>query len=430
MRRFLSWFLGAIPRAPKRAGLLMRLYYVWREYFTYPGRACAALFLFSIFAGAFAGFWAAWIFSGFVFLFFLSLVPSLFLTSKKTKLSGSVSHVENAIEGENAYVSVRLQAGTAIDCVWASCSRMDPSLDGESSPELRGVPAGGTGELRACIRTRFRGAYRIPKVSLTVPEIKGMLCNPFKVGEAEILVYPRPKNVTAFPFLTAGQSGLAFVPLLMSNFMRGLDFAGVREYREGDSLRDLYYRAFARYGRPFTKEFEGERGAGVVLVLDTRARNLREKSVLEPMIRLAAGIGMWLLDRGILGRLFVCDDEFSLAGTDAAGVLLETLARIPRAEIYAREGVREKRARDPKKAFGGPKKVSRDRKQASRGRDDEPELWSPAARPMGPVLRVGLFAVKDPLVHKQVVVCASAREHNDDTLFVPIENLDAGEVSL
>ena len=404
MRRFFSWFLGAVPRAPKRAGLLMRLYYVWREYFTYPGRACAALFLFSVFAGAFAGFWAAWVFSGFVFLFFLSLVPSLFLTAKKTKVSGTISRIEHATEGDDAHISVRLQAGTAIDCVWASCSRMDPSLEGENSPELCGLPAGGTGELWASIRTKFRGAYRIPRVSLTVPEIKNMLCFPFRVGEAEILVYPRPKKLVAFPFLTAGQSGMAFVPLLMSNFMRGLDFAGVREYREGDSLRDLYYRAFARYGKPFTKEFEGERGAGVVLVLDTRARNLREKSLLEPMIRLAAGIGMWLLDRGVLGRLFVCDDEFSLAGTDGESVLLETLARIPRAEIYARD-------------------------KHARG-DVQDKLWSPAARPMGPVLRVGLFAAKDPLVHKQVVVSGSVQNGADDVLYVPVESLDAGEVSL
>lgn len=411
MRRFFSWFLGAIPRAPKRAGLLMRLYYVWREYFTYPGRACAALFLFSVFAGAIAGFWAAWFFSGFVFLFFLALVPSLFLTAKKTKVSGTISRIEHATEGDNAHISVRLQAGTAIDCVWASCSRMDPSLAGENSPELCRIPAGGTGELRVSVRTKFRGAYRIPKVSLTVPEIKNMLCYPFRVGEAEILVYPRPKKLVAFPFLTAGQSGMAFVPLLMSNFMRGLDFAGVREYREGDSLRDLYYRAFARYGRPFTKEFEGERGAGVVLVLDTRARNLREKSLLEPMLRLAAGIGMWLLDRGVLGRLFVCDDEFSLAGTDGESVLLETLARIPRADFYSRD----KRSRD---------------KRARKKNANDPELWSPAARPMGPVLRVGLFAVNDPLVNKQVVVNGLAQKGADDVLYVPVESLDAGEVSL
>ena len=49
---------------------------------------------------------------------------------------------------------------------------------------------------------------------------------------------------------------------------------------------------------------------------------------------------------------------------------------------------------------------------------------------MGPVLRVGLFAVKDPLVHKQVVVSDSAQDGADDVLYVPVENLDAGEVSL
>jgi hypothetical protein len=43
---------------------------------------------------------------------------------------------------------------------------------------------------------------------------------------------------------------------------------------------------------------------------------------------------------------------------------------------------------------------------------------------------VGLFAVNDPLVNKQVVVCSSSQDSVDDTLFVPAENLDAGEVSL
>lgn len=107
----------------------------------------------------------------------------------------------------------------------------------------------------------------------------------------------------------------------------------------------------------------------------------------------------------------MCDDEISIAGTDCANVLLETLARIPRAEIYTRD----KRARD---------------KHAREKNAREPELWSPAARPMGPVLRVGLFAAADPLVNKQVVVCDKSAESRDDTLLVPAENLDAGEVSL
>mgnify|MGYP003322242576 CR=1 FL=1 len=33
-----------------------------------------------------------------------------------------------------------------------------------------------------------------------------------------------------------------------------------------------------------------------------------------------------------------------------------------------------------------------------------PKTWSPAARPMGPVLRVGLYTDENPLLHKQIIV--------------------------
>lgn len=169
---------------------------------------------------------------------------------------------------------------------------------------------------------------------------------------------------------------MVFAPLLMPSLTRGMNFVGVREYREGDALRDLHHRAYARYGRPFTKEFETERGAGAILVLDTAAPTFAERQHLEAAIRLTAGIGMWLLERNILGRFFIDDEEISLAGSGAADgerrkILLDALARVPAANLIS--------AKKP-----GP--------------------WSPAARPMDPVLRVGLFAKDDPLVHKHIVV--------------------------
>ena len=153
-----------------------------------------------------------------------------------------------------------------------------------------------------------------------------------------------------------------------------MDFVGVREYREGDSLRDLHHKAFARYGRPFTKEFETERGAGAILVLDTAARNLREKSSVEMLIRLAAGVGLWLLERHALGRFFIGDDEISLVQGDGGESFLESLARIPPTSLRMSKTANAQK------------------------------LWSPAARPLGPVLRVGLYATEDPLVHKQVIL--------------------------
>ena len=345
--------------------------------------------MFSMFAGAVPGFWAAWVFCGLDFMYLLALVPSLFMTARKSKFKAGDITVRNVYEGEVSTVRLQVYAEDKLNAVSLGCFRMDSSLKCIES-ELVLVAAGGSAELTCKIQTKKRGAFEIPKVALILPEINGALRYAANTGKAELLVIPRPLRVSAFPFLISGASGAVFAPLLMPSLTRGMNFVGVREYREGDALRDLHHKAFARYGKPFTKEFETERGAGAILVLDVTARNLREKSSVEMLIRLAAGIGLWLLERNALGRFFIGDDEISLVQADGGESFLEALARIPASSLL--ESRFSKGARASRAATN------------SRNATRTPKLWSPAARPLGPVLRVGLFATDDPLVHKQVVL--------------------------
>lgn len=400
MASFLKWFADAVPRAPKRPGLLMRIYYFWQEYFTSAGRAAAALFPVAMMAGGIPGFWAAWVFCGLDFMLFLGMILSLFATARLTKICVDDVSVTPVFEGQvskvSAVVSVRK---SSVDSVLLACFRLDPSLKCE---ELDYTPISikdGSKTLECLIHTTRRGAFPLTNVAASVPEIMGLLRNPFDFrGSSELLVYPRPVKVGVFPFLTSGTSGMVFAPLLMPSLTRGMNFVGVREYREGDSLRDLHHKAFARYGRPFTKEFETERGAGAILVLDTVAPSMSSRAYLEDAIRLTAGVGRWLLDQNILGRFFIDDEEISiqgLAGRDRMESLLEALSRIPPARIV-----------------GGKK----------------PGPWSPAARPMDPVLRIGLYPKEDSLVHKHVIV-SSARnpefkaEHPDHTLYLDVAEI-------
>ena len=362
----------------------MRLYYLWQESFTQVGHAAAALMLFSMFAGAVPGFWAAWIFCGLDFMYFLALVPSLFLTARKSKFKAGDVSVRNVYEGEMAVVSLHVTAVDKLNAASLGCFRMDTSLTCEES-ELSLIAAGENAELSCKIQTKKRGAFEIPKVAVILPEINGALRYAANVGKAELLVFPRPVKIGDFPFLIYGASGTVFIPLLMPNFLRGRDFVGVREYREGDSLRDLHHKAFARYGKPFTKEFETERGAGVVLVLDVTTRNFREKTSLEMLIRLAAGIGLWLMEHNALGRFFIGDEEISLVQGDGGKSFLESLARIPPASLRRTVGSKNAEVH-----------------------------WSPAARPLGPVLRLGLFATDDSLVHKHIVL--ESRSNSSDEL--------------
>lgn len=370
----------------------MRLYYVWQEGFTQVGHAAAALMLFSMLAGAVPGFWAAWVFCGLDFMYFLALVPCLFMTARKSKFKAGDISVRNVYEGETSTIDLHVTAEDKLNAVSLGCFRMDPSLKCEESA-LVAIAAGEMAKLTCKIQTKKRGAFEIPKVSVIIPEINGALRYAANAGKAELLVFPRPVRVGSFPFLTSGASGAVFAPLLLPSLTRGMDFVGVREYREGDSLRDLHHKAFARYGKPFTKEFETERGAGAILVLDVTARSLREKSAVEMLIRLAAGVGLWLLERKALGRFFIGDDEIALVEGDGGVSFLEALARIP--------AVSWLEARISK----GPRN--------SRNATSAPKLWSPAARPLGPVLRMGLFATEDPLVHKQVILDAHLKASDE-----------------
>ena len=354
----------------------MGLYYLWQEGFTPVGHAVAALLIFSMFAGVVPGFWAAWIFCGLDFMYILALVPCLFMTARKSRFKADDIEVRNVYEGESATIRLHVHAIDKLNAAGLGCFRMDSSLTCEES-ELVLVAAGESTEFTCKIKTKKRGAFEIPKVALLLPEINGALRYATNVGKAELLVFPHPLRLSAFPFLTSGASGVVFAPLLMPSLTRGMNFVGVREYREGDALRDLHHKAFARYGKPFTKEFETERGAGAILVLDVTARNLREKSSVEMLIRLAAGIGLWLLKRHALGRFFIGDDEISLVQGDGGVSFLEALARIPPTSLLKSHGPDAENAQ---------------------------KHWSPAARPLGPVLRVGLFATEDPLVHKQVLL--------------------------
>lgn len=67
---------------------------------------------------------------------------------------------------------------------------------------------------------------------------------------------------------------------------RGMSFAEVREYQDGDDVRDIDWNVTARYSRPHIKIFEEERELTVMLMIDvsssqsvgSRLRTMRESA--------------------------------------------------------------------------------------------------------------------------------------------------------
>lgn len=78
------------------------------------------------------------------------------------------------------------------------------------------------------------------------------------------LVYPRPAPPQALPASTAGSNERQATPAGAGND----DFAGLRDYRYGDSPRHIHWKAVARGEGLVTKQFAGEQGGSVWLEWD------------------------------------------------------------------------------------------------------------------------------------------------------------------
>ena len=310
------WLWKAYPRAPEKPGLLMRLYYFWDEVITPAGHVFSALLLFCSMFLFLPGF--QWV-KVFEFSVFCLMVFSIIV---RRKPDNRILHVEvpMATEGEPVQLVATFEKPLS-EGAYLDSFRMDPSVVRLENGLL--LP-------------KRRGAFPLSKIALVETRLLGLSQSFQKYdGQAELLVLPKIQNISQFRFLTLGISGIKFERLLRPENSRSMEFIGVREYREGDSLRDLHHKAFARYGRPFTKEFATEVGGGVTLLLDVSAKHFREKMCVEYAIRLFGSIAFWLLERNLLGRVFIGNEEVRLDNAkNAQEKILAVLARVPYADLH------------------------------------------------------------------------------------------------
>ncbi len=387
LKAFLLWFWEAIPRTPRRDGILIRIYYWWMEAFTPAGKTLAALALFSLFVVVLPGFSLA----GF-FLWgaaALALV-SLFFRRRKVKVALQFFSAHSVTEGETLTLKAGIRSEKKSEMTAGlGIFRVPASLVFENEIRWRVLPPHSSETLTATLKALRRGSFVILGARFLELQTLGFYRSRGKpLPPLELLVFPKVSRVLSFPFLVRGISGREFAHLLNPSLQRGMEFTGIREYREGDSPRDLHARAFARYLKPFTKEFAVERGAGVILLLDVSCEHFRERAFVEDCIRLCAGVGLWLESRGVLGRFFIGSEEISLRRSSGSfeTELLSALARIP---------------------------------QAGLGKWDAPQPWAPEARPMGPVLSLSLRVLTSPFITKQIIVSDSGESSDEKWRVAP-----------
>ncbi len=83
-----------------------------------------------------------------------------------------------------------------------------------------------------------------------------------------LLAYPRFYTMSEFSVPTGRRYQPGGIPL-SSSLGDSIEFVGTREYRQGDPLRSIHWRSWARRGEPVVKEYQEEYFSRLALILDT-----------------------------------------------------------------------------------------------------------------------------------------------------------------
>lgn len=119
------------------------------------------------------------------------------------------------------------------------------------------------------LEAHLRGAYTLGPVYAGVTYPFGVFRFSSRLGgKRRLLVTPKIHPIRSLQL----DPGLRYQPggvPLASRTGESLEFVGVREYRQGDSLRKIHWKLWARRGEPVVREYSQEYFSRVGLILDT-----------------------------------------------------------------------------------------------------------------------------------------------------------------
>ena len=137
-------------------------------------------------------------------------------------------------------------------------------------------------DLEYRVRPTRRGAYSFPGVQLRIASPLGLWWRlRFVELSADVRVYPNYSTISKLlAYEVDNRLQLAGVRLSRRRG-EGIEFHQLRDYREGDSLRAIDWKATARMSRIIAREYQDERDQQVVFLLDTGRRMLAKDAELS-----------------------------------------------------------------------------------------------------------------------------------------------------
>ena len=148
-----------------------------------------------------------------------------------------------------------------------------PSFDASGLPQAFAVAPGQTATLPYRVRPLARGHHRFANVALRVDTPLRLWQRGLALGApTDVRVYPDFARITQYTLL-ATDNRLSQIGVMQRRRRgEGLDFHQLREYRDGDTSRQIDWKATARVGRLISREYQDERDQRIVFLVDCGQR--------------------------------------------------------------------------------------------------------------------------------------------------------------
>ena len=261
------------------------------------------------------------------------------------------THAGRVSAGETLTVEITLEALGRRGIGWTVLpDRLPPAVD-SVPPEGVGLPVlqpGETRQVRLGLLCRRRGAYRLRgfRVETSFP-LGLMVAQHVFPEDRSLLVYPRFAPLARLDI----PSGRRYQPgevALASHLGDSLEFIGNRDYREGDPIRSIDWRATARLNRPVVREYREEYMLRAAVLLDTRAPaapGLLTPPAFERAVSMAAAVSDFMARSEYLVDLFAAGPDLHKLttghGTAFLDDILDLLACVDATEDEDFEGLEQ-----------------------------------------------------------------------------------------
>ncbi len=170
-------------------------------------------------------------------------------------------------------VRLRIQQATGSPVAVEIFDHFPPHTEVRGMPMQALIPAGGWVEISYAIRPTARGELCFSATRLLVQSSWGLWRRIRKAGAGQcVKVYPNFAAVTRYALLATDHRLSRIGIRLRQRRGEGLEFHQLREYRTGDMLRQIDWKATSRLKKLISREYQDERDQQVVFMIDCGRR--------------------------------------------------------------------------------------------------------------------------------------------------------------